>query len=69
MTPSDPVLVRLARLPAPEPPPELSARVRAEAIARLRPRRVHPAWTLAVAVSVVSYLTWALRFASSLYGS
>ena len=69
MTPPDPVLLRLAGLPAPEPPPELSASVRAVAHARLRPRRVHPAWTLVVVVSVVSYLTWAVRFASSLYGS
>jgi type VI protein secretion system component VasF len=68
MTP-DPVLAQLARLPAPEPPPALSSRVRAAAHARLRPRRVHPAWTLAVAVSVISYLTWAVRFASQLYGS
>ncbi len=69
MTPLDLVLARLARLPAPEPPPELSPRLRAAAHARLRPRHVHPAWTLVVLVSVISYLTWAVRFASSLYGS
>jgi hypothetical protein len=69
MTPSDPVLARLARLPVPELPPDLSSRLRDAAYARLRPRRLHPVWTLVVAGSVISYLTWALRFASHLYMS
>ena len=67
MNRGDPVLARLARLPAAEPPPELSAGLRAAAHARLRPRRVHPAWTVMVVVSVVAYLSWAVHFASLLY--
>lgn len=34
---------------------------------RLKPRSVHPLWAFAAAASVVSYLGWALHFASSLY--
>ncbi len=68
MTRPDPVLVRLAALPALEPPSqELSERLRAAAHARLRARRVHPAWALMIALSVVLYLTWAVHFASELY--
>jgi hypothetical protein len=69
MTRPDPLLARLAELPAPELPPDLSYRLRAAAHARIRPRHLHPAWTLVVAGSVISYLTWAVRFASQLYGS
>jgi hypothetical protein len=68
MTRPDPVLVRLAALPAPEPPSlALSERLRAAAHGRLRARRVHPAWTLTIALFVVLYLAWAIHFASSLY--
>jgi hypothetical protein len=41
--------------------------LRAVAHARLRARRVHPAWTLTVAVSVIVYLSWALHFARTLF--
>jgi hypothetical protein len=67
MTRPDPVLVCLAGLPPPEPAPPLSPDLRALAHARLRARRVHPAWTLTVAVSVLVYLTWAVHFASGLF--
>ena len=67
MTSPDPVLARLADLPEVELPPALTARLRAAGHARLRARRVHPAWTLAIVVSVVTYLGWALHFAGSLY--
>jgi hypothetical protein len=63
----DPVLDRLATLPVVEPAPELSASLRAAALVRLCPRRVHPVWALVVATSVVSYLAWAVQFSSSLY--
>ena len=64
---SDPVLACLGALAAAELPPELSASLRAAAHARLRPRRLHPAWTIVVAVSVVTYMGWALQFAGALY--
>jgi len=67
MSRPDPVLDRLAALPVVEPTPELSASLRAAALVRLRPRRVHPVWALVVAASVVSYLGWAVQFSSSLY--
>jgi hypothetical protein len=67
MTNSDPVLACLAHLPGMDPSPELTLRLRAAAHARLRPRPVHPAFTLMVVASVVSYLSWALHFSSSLY--
>jgi hypothetical protein len=67
MTHPDPVLARLAALPGAEPSPELSERLRRAAHARLRPRRVHPAWTIAIALSVVSYLSWAVSFSGSLH--
>ena len=67
MTDRDLVFVRLSGLPAGKPPPDVSARLRASAHARLRARAVHPAWPLLVAVSVIGYLSWAVRFASSLY--
>jgi hypothetical protein len=66
MTTPDPLWLRLAELPALEPPAELTSRLRAQAHARLRARPVHPIWVVAVVVCVVSYLGWALRFAGSL---
>ncbi|MGD0679303.1 MAG: hypothetical protein ABSC94_28240 [Polyangiaceae bacterium] len=69
MTDPDPVFACLADLPAIDPSPELSARLRAAAHARLRPRHVHPAWTLLVAAAVVGYLGWAMHFSGNLYGS
>lgn len=67
MTRNDPVLACLAKLPAVEPAPELSDNLRAAAYARLRPRPVHPGFTVMVLVSVVSYLSWAVHFSSGLY--
>jgi hypothetical protein len=67
MTDIDPVLTRLAALASSAPPSELSAKIRAAAARTLTPRRVHPLWTCAVAGSVLSYLCWALYFASRLY--
>lgn len=67
MTKTDPVFARLAELRSEEPAAELSASLRAAAHTRLRLRRVHPAWALAIAASVLIYLGWALHFASSLY--
>jgi hypothetical protein len=67
MTEPDPVLERLAKLPASEPDAELSKRLRARAHGILRPRRIHPIWTLAAAASVVTYLGWAVYFTSRLY--
>ena len=69
MTQPDPVFACLAALPAMDPSPEVSARLRAAAHARLRPRPLHPAWTLLVAVAVLGYLGWAMRFSGSLYGA
>ena len=67
MTKPDPVLMRLAELPPSEPDRELSNELRNAAHQALRPRPVHPAWTLAVAASVVTYLGWAVYFTSRLY--
>ena len=69
MNTPDPVFARLADLPAMAPAAEMSARLRAAAHARLQPRRVSPAWTLLVAITVVGYLGLAVRFSSSLYGA
>ena len=66
-TDDDPVLARLAALPAHAPMPELSAKIRAAALARLRPRPLHPGWTLLVAGSTVGYLVSALRFTFELF--
>lgn len=67
MTPSDPVLARLAALPVAELEPKLAATVRAAAVTRLRPRPLHPAWTVAVVASGLVYLGWALHFSANLY--
>ena len=67
MTQSDPVLMRLSELEPSEPDPALSNALRARAHAVLVPRRVHPAWTLGIAASVVTYLGWAVHFTSRLY--
>ena len=67
MTERDPVLERLADLPPSEPEDAFSAKLRARAHSVLRPRPVHPIWTLAVAASVVTYLGWAVYFTSRLY--
>jgi hypothetical protein len=67
MTSPDPVFAHLADLRPSEPNPELSASLRAAAYSRLRPRPVHAAWSVIILVSTVSYLGWAVHFASSLY--
>jgi hypothetical protein len=67
MSSPDPVFARLTALPVLELEPKLSKTVRAAAVARLRPRPIHPAWTLAVIASGLTYLGWALHFAASLY--
>lgn len=67
MNDRDPVFARLAELPAQEPDPVLSARLRARAHRMLRPRPLHPLFAVAAAASVVAYLGWALYFTSRLY--
>jgi hypothetical protein len=66
MTDRDPVLQRLASLPARGPDAELSARVRAMAHARLRPRQVGSVWAFLIAVAAVGYLGWAMNFVGHL---
>jgi hypothetical protein len=66
MTDSDPLLGALAALRATTPSAELSRKLRAAAHARLVPAKVHPAWSVAIAASVVAYLGWALFFTSQL---
>jgi type VI protein secretion system component VasF len=67
MTERDPLLERLAELPPSEPDAVFSEKLRERAHRVLRPRRVHPIWTLAAAASVVVYLGWAVYFTSRLY--
>ena len=67
MTEPDRVLQALAALRLVAPSAELSQKLRAAAHARLVPAKVHPAWSVAVAASVVAYLGWALLYASQLY--
>lgn len=67
MIDSDPVLRRLAELPALPPSDDLSERIRGAAHAALRPRPLHPFWALTVAASVLAYLGWAFYFTNALY--
>lgn len=67
MTESDPVLRGLAQLPLVAPPAALSQKLRATGHARLVPTQVHPAWSVALAGSVLVYLGWALLYTSQLY--
>jgi hypothetical protein len=69
MNHTDPVLQRLAQLAPRAPSDATSARIFELASMRLRPRAVHLAWSVAVAGSVVIYLSWALHFVSRLSGS
>lgn len=64
MTEVDPVLQGLAKLPLEAPPAELSKKLRLAAHARLVPAKVHPAWSVAIAASVIAYLGWALLYTS-----
>jgi hypothetical protein len=63
----DLVLQRLQELPLEAPPAGLSKLLTAAAHARLVPLKVHPAWSLAIATSVLVYLGWALSYTSQLY--
>jgi hypothetical protein len=66
MNDRDPLLLRLAELPVAGLDPGLSSRIRAQAEQRLVPRRLALGWTVALTLSVASYLYWALAFTSSL---
>ena len=66
MTDSDPMLRALAALRAAAPSAQLTQKLRAAAHARLVPAKVHPAWSVAIAASVVVYLGWALFYTSQL---
>lgn len=66
MSDADRVLQGLAKLPLETPPAELSKKLRAAAHARLIPAKVHPAWSVAIAASVIAYLGWALLYTSQL---
>jgi hypothetical protein len=59
---NDPELERLAELSPLTPPAELSQTIRKAGHARLLPVEVHPFWSVAVATSVVLYLSWALLY-------
>jgi hypothetical protein len=63
----DPLLSRLAGLPAVSPPARLSRKLTATGHARLVPAKVHPVFSMAVAASVLTYLAWALHFTSQLF--
>jgi hypothetical protein len=63
----DPVLARLAALPDETPARDLTARIRAASLARLRPRPLHLGFTLLVAGSALGYLLSALRFTLGLF--
>jgi hypothetical protein len=66
MTP-DPVLLRLAQLPAAEPGTQVTAHLREAAHLRLRARPVHPVWIGVIMLSAVCYLAWAAQFSSKLF--
>jgi hypothetical protein len=67
MSEPDRVLQALAELPVEAPPAELSRKLRAAGQARLVPAKVHPAWGVAIAASVITYLGWAILYTSQLY--
>jgi len=68
MTEVDELLARLRKLPPVALDRELEASLRARAVQRLRSRaRPAPFASLALAGTVVLYLSWALRFTSALY--
>ena len=67
MTEPDALFRKLAELPLELPPSALSARIRAAWHARLVPGKVHPAWSVAIAASVLAYMGWALLYTSQLY--
>jgi len=65
--PQDALLQALSELPLQAPPAALSQELLANGHARLVPRRVHPAWSIAIAASVVAYLGWALLYTEQLF--
>jgi type VI protein secretion system component VasF len=68
MTEVDELLARLRKLPAVSLDSELKASLQARARRRLRrPARSAPFTSLALSVTVVLYLGWALQFTSGLY--
>lgn len=67
MSELDPVLRGLAELPLQAPPAALSQKVLATGHARLVPAKVHPAWSIAIACSVLAYLGWALLYTNPPY--
>jgi hypothetical protein len=67
MNERDRVRQGLSELPLLAPSADLSKKLRVLAHARLVPQRVHLAWSVAVAASVVVYLGWALLYTSQLY--
>lgn len=67
MKPEDAVLHAIASLPLEAPATQLSQKLLASGRARLIPAKVHPAWGVAVAASVVMYLGWALLYTNQLY--
>lgn len=60
--PLDALLSRLAELPVPEPPEELSLLLRAEALRRFRPRPLHVVWVALALASCAGYLGAAVYF-------
>lgn len=66
MKPQDAVLQALAELPLEAPPAALSQKLLASGRTRLVPAKVHPAWAIAIAASVVAYLGWALFYTGNL---
>ena len=67
MSELDPVLQGLAQLPLQPLPAALSEKLRSACHARLVPAKVHPAWSIAIACSVLAYLGWALLYTNQPY--
>jgi hypothetical protein len=67
VTELDPVLQGLSQLPLQAPPAALSQNLLTTGRARLVPAKVHPAWSIAIACSVLAYLGWALLYTNQAY--
>ncbi len=67
MTEPDLLLNKLAELPLAAPSAEFSEKLTDAAHARLVPLKVHPAWGVAIAASVLVYLSWAAAYTSQLF--
>lgn len=61
----DELFARLAELPQESPPAALSRQLQVAAHERLVPAKVHPLWGVAIAVSVLVYLSWALLYTAA----